>query len=202
LTAAAEAGHTALVERLIALGAEVDQTCRYGRTPLMVAVDEGHAAVVRVLCAAGASVRVLPDQMDLFMEGLFGPMMSYDPWPNALTSVAVVEALLEGGADPRSTAAGVTLVCACEQGQVGVVQTLVGAILATGMWPQDHPCSKALAGAVRHGHLEVVLELLLARGSDDDHQWQTMILRGIGEASRHRQHTCLLALQASRRQAG
>lgn len=205
LTAAAEAGHMALVERLIALGTEVDQACRHGRTPLMVAVGQGHAAVVRVLCAAGASMQIPPDQEDHFMEGLFDPVVTYEPWPNGLTSVAVVEALVEGGADPRSHVAGLTLIYACENGDVGVVQTLVRAIMAMGMWPewpQNYTGSGALAGAVRNGHLEVVLELLLARGSDDDTQWQTMIQQGIHDASRHRQHSCLLALQASRRRAG
>jgi ankyrin repeat protein len=46
---AAHAGHAAAVRVLLALGADADQSAKYGLTALMLAVLGGHAAVVHAL---------------------------------------------------------------------------------------------------------------------------------------------------------
>ncbi len=57
LAAAAEAGHLACVELLLAAGAKPDETGDAVYTPLMRAAENGHVDVVRALLVAGANPR-------------------------------------------------------------------------------------------------------------------------------------------------
>lgn len=56
LMAAAYAGHAEVVDRLIAAGADVNETPPSGRSPLAAAAKRGHSDVVRRLLEAGAQV--------------------------------------------------------------------------------------------------------------------------------------------------
>lgn len=56
LGAAAHNGHLAVVEELLAAGADIDRTTEESFTPLQAAVNRGHRIVVEKLLAAGADV--------------------------------------------------------------------------------------------------------------------------------------------------
>jgi ankyrin repeat protein len=56
LVKAADSGNTALVERLLAAGADVNAKDNYGDTALIAAADDGHTDIVERLLAAGADV--------------------------------------------------------------------------------------------------------------------------------------------------
>jgi ankyrin repeat protein len=53
---AAQEGHVAVVDALIAAGADMDVTVMQGVTPLSMAAQEGETAVVVALLKGGASV--------------------------------------------------------------------------------------------------------------------------------------------------
>ena len=53
---AAQEGHSAVVEALIASGADVNTTVMQGCTPLSMAAQEGETAAVVALLKGGASV--------------------------------------------------------------------------------------------------------------------------------------------------
>ena len=55
-------GHVSVIERLIALGAEVDAENIGGATPLILAARDGHTAAVAALLAAGGSIDHLTHQ--------------------------------------------------------------------------------------------------------------------------------------------
>ena len=56
LSIAAREGHVAVVEAMVAAGADVNKADKYGVTPLYFAALEGHVAVVEALVAARADV--------------------------------------------------------------------------------------------------------------------------------------------------
>jgi ankyrin repeat protein len=179
-----------VVERLLALGAHPDQTCRRGFTALHAAGQLGWPDVIRVLCAAGATLRDLPDREHSVPEYCRG----YDPLWDASAFIDTLEALLEAGADPKGHGALTALVYASRIGRVEIVQFFIRAM---GEWTQVDPGGTALEVATKHGHVEVVIELLLARGSDEDATWHDMVQRAIARARRQHQHACLLTLEAS-----
>ena len=55
---AAHAGRSDLVKWLIANGADLDRTSKFGLSALMLAVIAGHPRIVRVLGAAGADTTI------------------------------------------------------------------------------------------------------------------------------------------------
>ena len=57
---AAQEGHEAVVQQLVAAGAAVDQADAQGRTPLWVCAMTGHLAAARLLLAGGADANVDP----------------------------------------------------------------------------------------------------------------------------------------------
>jgi hypothetical protein len=179
-----------VVERLLALGAEVDLACRWGFTALKAAGQEGSAATVRMLCAAGATLRSLPDHEHRLSDFV----RSYDAMWDVCSYVSTLEALLEAGGNPKSLGAEAGLLCACKYGPLGVVKILIRAM---GEWTQVNRGGTALGVAARHSHLDIVIELLLARGSDDEATWHDMVQRAIARARRRRKHACLLTLEAS-----
>ena len=61
---AALEGHIAVVELLLARGAAVNATSKYGDTPLHFAITHGHVEVVTALYKAGADVTVENDEGD------------------------------------------------------------------------------------------------------------------------------------------
>jgi ankyrin repeat protein len=184
--------HTAVVERLLALGAHPDQTCRRGFTALHVAAQLGWPDVIRVLCAAGATLRWLPDHEHSLPEYC----RDYDPLWDASAFIDTLEALLEAGADPKGHGALTALEYASRIGRVDIVQFFIRAM---GEWTQVNRGGKVLAVAAGYGNLEIVIELLMARGSGDDAKWHRMVQRAITRARRQHQHTCLPTLEASTR---
>jgi ankyrin repeat protein len=52
---ASQNGHGAVVELLLARGADVDKATEFGATPLFIASQNGHAAVAELLLARGAN---------------------------------------------------------------------------------------------------------------------------------------------------
>ena len=94
LLVAAEHGRTAIVDRLLALGASVDCTGQVewirGATPLAAAAYRGHTETIRRLLAAGVD----PNHRDEYPGAM--------PIHHAAISghTAAVAALMEGGADP------------------------------------------------------------------------------------------------------
>jgi ankyrin repeat protein len=179
-----------VVERLLALGAEVDLADRARFTPLMAAGQECCPATVRVLCAAGATVRSLPDHE----HSLPDHFNNYDAVWDASGCISTLEALFEAGADPKGHGALAALEYASEKGDLHIVQCFIRAM---GEWTQVDRGGEALGVAAKHGHVEVVIELLLARGSGDDAKWHRMVQRAITRARRQHQHACLLTLEAS-----
>ena len=144
LNVASEDGHLAIVELLLAHGADVHAKNQEDETALEFASENGHAAVVEVLLAHGADVHA-------------------NNWALRVASgnghVAVVEILLAHGADVHANN-DEALRSASENGHPAVVEVLLahGADVHAGDdW--------ALWNASNRGHLEVV-EVLLAHGAN------------------------------------
>lgn len=143
-----------LVRSLLAAGAAVDATNRYGVTPLSLACLCGHADVVSLLLAGGADP-------NLTLPGGETPLMTASrtgrPGPVAL--------LLANGAavNARLPQGQTALMWAAAEGHLAVCDQLLAAgadlhtPLATGLTP--------LLFAVRAGHIAVVRRLLQA-GAD------------------------------------
>lgn len=178
LLAAAFHGHAAVVEALLARGADVRATNVQGRTPLHHAADQDHALIVALLAQAGApldavdfhghtplhvaawqdhrdSVRVLlASGADLERRDVNGDtalaLAATEPVPE------VVRALVCAGADVEAVNAyGQTpLIRAASEGQADTAMVLleVGAELDR----RDHNQRTALDWARSEGHREVV----------------------------------------------
>ncbi|MFE2324895.1 ankyrin repeat domain-containing protein [Streptomyces sp. NPDC059385] len=155
---AAEAGDAALVQRLLAGGAEADARVPGGRRALELAVCAGRAEVVRLLLAAGA---------DPGRDA--GPYDEATPMALAAMNghTAVARALLDAGADPCGPAGRmcyVPLVLAATHGECGSSAT-VDLLLDRGADPEERMRDRtALEWAARFGHPAVV-EQLIARGA-------------------------------------
>jgi ankyrin repeat protein len=88
-----------VAELLVEAGANVNATDEFGQTPLAGAVSAGHAAVVKLLLAHGANPNKRPSRDE-------DPLLHL---PCLEGKTNVVQALLEGGADPDAKSAdGVT----------------------------------------------------------------------------------------------
>jgi hypothetical protein len=137
-------GDAASVEALIAKGADVNASWRYGKTPLFFACDRGFTPVVKVLLEHGAEVNV----KDSF----------YGATPVALAAwkdrVDIVKMLLAKGANSDSV-----LMMGVEEGK----PALVKAALDAGTVKKES-LSWALAAAIREKHPDVA-ELLKAVGA-------------------------------------
>ena len=152
LMVAARRGEGALVEQLLAAGAEVDARSPYQRTALMVAAEAGRAGVVSTLLGAGAdpglrdrgggtalTLAAASGQAEalwaVFAAGgatpearqeAFRAAFAHRRWP-------LVKALLDAGADPDTLEAdGATpLILACRSGDLEAARILIegGALL-------------------------------------------------------------------------
>ncbi|KAF4960407.1 hypothetical protein FGADI_1054 [Fusarium gaditjirri] len=146
---AAQNGHKAVVEKLLAAGADVNAATKNGRTALQEASRGGHLEVVEKLLAAGADVD------DGALQAAAGR-----------GHLEVVEKLLAAGADisSRTHDGWTSLHGAAEGGHLEIVEKLlaagadINALDGFGGWT-------ALHGAAERGHLEIV-EKLLAAGAD------------------------------------
>jgi len=147
-------GQEAVVQVLLAHGANVDHQDESGYTALFMASLMGHEVVVQLLLAHGANI----DHQDengwtaLFMASMNG-------------HEAVVKTLLTKGAkvDHPANNGATALLTAAQYGQETVVQVLLenGADVDH----QDKDGWSALVYASRDGH-EIVVKTLLARGAN------------------------------------
>ncbi|MGT2527189.1 ankyrin repeat domain-containing protein [Streptomyces nojiriensis] len=155
---AAEDGDAALVERMLAGGAEADAWVPGGRRALDLAVCAGRAEVVRLLLAAGARPGRGAGPYDEATPMALAAMNGHTP---------VARALLDAGADPRGPAGRmryVPLVLAATSGEDGSPAT-VELLLDRGADPEERMRGRtALEWAARFGHPAVV-EQLIARGA-------------------------------------
>ncbi|VUC33634.1 unnamed protein product [Clonostachys rosea] len=153
LLVAVDEGHLAIVERLLAAGADV-HSGNWHRSPIQSAVDNGHLGIVEELLAAGADVN---------RTDVYGKSPLFVAASNG--HLAVVERLLAAGADiNRMDSYGRSpLFVAINYGHLAVVERL----LAAGVDTNNSKSSKhsPIRKAAYNGYLEVV-ERLLAAGAD------------------------------------
>jgi putative CocE/NonD family hydrolase len=127
LLAAAGKGDAAVVQALLARGADVNAKNKYGATALSFAADKGHLEVIKVLAQHGADVNA----RDTFYKS--SPL----DWAVMHSRAEIVRALLASGAE----GADGYLPYAAAQGEAEVVR----AILDTAR-PAEAVLTKALAG--------------------------------------------------------
>jgi uncharacterized protein len=109
---AAAEGHTAVVETLIAAGADVQARVPSGFTPLLFAVREGRLEVVRALLRSGADVNeVIPTDGRRRGYGGGVPPGGTTPLLMAVRNAhfELAAALLEAGANPNADGPGYTV---------------------------------------------------------------------------------------------
>jgi ankyrin repeat protein len=168
---ASHEGHVAVVEALLAAGADKDAKAHNGSVAFHSASQAGHVGVMKVLLAAGADTDAkLPD----------GTTALHDASQRG--QLAVVKVLLAAGADKDIQVQDGTapLHLASKEGHLGVVEALVAASADTEVRAQGG--FTALHIASREGYLGMV-EALLAGGADKDAR-QEDGLTALHEASR------------------
>ncbi|MEU7600667.1 ankyrin repeat domain-containing protein [Streptomyces sp. NPDC040724] len=155
---AAESGDTALVERLLAEGAEVDEWVQGGRRALDLAACAGHADIVRLLLAAGADPRLVA-----------GPY--YESGHLSLAAMnghtEVARALLDAGVDPdgpEGRLGHVPLVLAATSLDSGNPD-LVDLLLDRGADIEERMKGCTALDWAAHWGFPVTVERLLARGA-------------------------------------
>ncbi|WKD35801.1 ankyrin repeat domain-containing protein [Streptomyces xanthophaeus] len=155
---AAESGDTALVQRLLAAGAEADAYVIGGRRALDLAVCAGHAEIVRLLLAAGADPRLDAGPYDEATPMCLAAMRG---------DMDVARALLDAGAPPGGPAGRmryVPLVLAATRRDREHTE-LVDLLLDRGADIEEEMRDRTvLDWSARFGYPAVV-ELLLARGA-------------------------------------
>ncbi|MBM3847302.1 MAG: hypothetical protein FJ405_13595 [Verrucomicrobia bacterium] len=151
---AVEAGEINRVKALIAQGARVGSTNRYGISPLWIACRDGHEAIVQSLLAAKADPNTLrPGGETVLMTA------------SRTGHPGVVRALLEAGAkiDAKDRRGQTAVMWAAAEGHVQVIESLISAG-ADFRSPLDSGFTPLLF-AVREGRAEVVHRLIKA-GAD------------------------------------
>ncbi len=169
--------HQAIADLLIAAGADVSASNRYGVTPLYLAARAADARAARALLAAGADANTaLPDGITVLMtaakagdpaivEVLLGENDSAEPVATSGYSAAGGEPGLQNRADPNAREnwhAQTALIWAAAEGHADVVRVLleggadVNAATARG--------NTALHAATRRGWTQII-ELLAEHGA-------------------------------------
>ncbi|KAI6765005.1 hypothetical protein HG531_012104 [Fusarium graminearum] len=162
---AAQNGHKAVVELLLAAGADANAAAasKYGRTALQAAAKGGHLEVIKKLLAAGADVNAAALQ-----AAAWGGHLELAAWRGHLE---VVKKLLAAGADVNTAAAAsengwTALQLAAGGGYLEVVKKLLAAGAdVNAAAPTSEDGQTALQAAAEGGYLEVVKKLLAA-GAD------------------------------------
>ena len=155
LIRAADNAHTAVVERLLAAGANVNVANQQGNTALMLAAHNGHTAIVEQLLAAGANINVANQ-----LGGTALIVAAYNG------HTAVVERLLAAGganANAADQQGGTALMVAAQNGHMAVVKRLLAA--SANINAANQQGGTALMVAAKNGHTAIV-ERLLAAGAN------------------------------------
>ena len=154
LSYAAQGGHEAIVQQLLARGADIEAKDRFGQTPLSFAAQGGHEAVVQQLLAQGADIEAKARAGRTPLS--FAAMRGHE---------AVVQQLLARGADieAKDRAGRTPLSYAAGRGDEAVVQQLLAR--DADIEAKDEYGWTPLSYAVGNGHAAVVQQLL-ARGAD------------------------------------
>jgi len=158
LRIAAEIGHVAIVEVLLAAGADVNEVDVHRlATPLRIAVEKGHAGVVRALLAAGADANEQRSKRDASLLTLAAGQRHMD----------VMLALLDAGADVDGSFVTSPLHCAACRYDGRFTASLLGAGAKVDMRGEDrnHANVTPLWVAANRCNLDAV-RLLLAAGAD------------------------------------
>ena len=116
LIAAAEAGNTEAVRRLLREGADMNAVNSQGRTAVMAATYNHQTETVRALIQAGADINIRDNRLD-------NPLL----YAGAEGLLDIVKLAVDAGADPTLTNryGGTALIPAAERGHVEVVDELL-----------------------------------------------------------------------------
>lgn len=155
------AGHSNIVELLLAHGADPNGGIVTGRTALHAAASEGHLEAINMLLDAGAEVN-LPYPDSSVSVGVTPLIAASHRQPEA------VELLLQHGADPNAKhkeSNRTALIIASLNGQARSVKALLEA--RADVNAQDNSGLTPLMLAAREGHIHIV-EDLLRHGADVD----------------------------------
>lgn len=184
-------GRKAMVDTLIACGADVNAHGSFGRSPLFTALERAHEFIARLLIAKGADLysEVAENGQELLLR-----IMDYEPGktgPENLIKLLVIEKKVNVSFTDRY---GLTpLGGAAISGYESIVKILIeegGASLG----PRDGIGRAPLALALEAGH-EPMVELLIEKGAelnteDDKHltplPWaRALSTRTVGQMPRH-----------------
>ena len=179
LSLACQNGNTALVELLLSAGADPNTTLRGGETVLMTAARTGKTGPVKALLARVSKV----DSKE--QHGQTALM-----WAAAEGHAAVVELLIEAGADFRTPLpdSGFTpMFFAVRDGHLNVVRTLLkaGVDVNEAMQPRKSSGKGPRKGmsplmlAVENGHFELAKALLEARADPNDQRSGFTVLHAL-----------------------
>lgn len=168
LSLACQNGNTAMVELLLAQGADANTTLRGGETVLMTAARTGQPGPVSALLSRGAKVDAKERRGQTALM-----------WAAADGHAGVVELLIKAGADFRTALpdSGFTpLFFAARDGRAEVVRVLLqaGAGVNEAMQPKKSNSkspgkgTSALILAVENGHFELALDLIKAGADPND----------------------------------
>ena len=154
LICAARNGHFAVVQALLAKGANVNVQTKYGGTALICAAKNGHVEVVHALLAKGSGVN---------KKNNYGNTALICAANNG--HVEVVHALLAKGAkvNEKNNGGDTALILAANNGHVEVVEALLEKGVDLNV--KNNYSDTALIWASYKGHVEVV-EALLENGAD------------------------------------
>ncbi|KAB8290368.1 hypothetical protein EYC80_010801 [Monilinia laxa] len=171
LEGACFSGDIKLVQKLLAIGADVNPESKFGSTPLKAAARKGHADIVRLLLEKGASI----DEYDDYN----GTALQTAAWAG---QIEVVRMLLENGASVNAQGGnfGSALQCAADAtslyNNIGATIELLkllldyGADVNMGGGPWGSPFAAAVRGfgsmESNNGDIDPRILLLLGRGAD------------------------------------
>jgi ankyrin repeat protein len=151
LAVACTAGHAAIVERLLAAGADPNGASADGETVLMIASRTGSAETIKALVARGADVRARE-----LRKGQTALM-----WAAAENNVAAIRALIEAGADINEKSKGGSFtpyLFAVRAGHIDAARALIDAGVDVNQSLTDG--TSALVLAVMNAHYELAGALL------------------------------------------